>query len=234
MLFEHFLGAEARRKRLLPRAPEGAVRDFLEIPFPHYRTPLDRVPILALDFETTGLNPVRDHILSIGAVVVERLEIQLATAYHQVICTEGALHEAGVIVHHITDDHKAQGEALERVLPELLQQMAGKALLVHYAPVERRFLQQTCLRLYGMAPVFPIIDTMEIARRRLDQRTALYSPQDLRLFNLRGRHNLPRYKAHNALNDAIATAELLLAELELKQLAKPPALGTLTLPPWSR
>ena len=34
---------------------------------------------------------------------------------------------------------------------------------------------------------------------------------DLRLFNLRPRYNLPRYKAHNALSDAIATAELFMA-----------------------
>jgi len=34
---------------------------------------------------------------------------------------------------------------------------------------------------------------------------------DLRLFNLREAQQLPRYRAHNALSDALATAELFLA-----------------------
>ena len=37
------------------------------------------------------------------------------------------------------------------------------------------------------------------------------APGDLRLFNLRERYHLPNYKAHNALSDAISTAELFLA-----------------------
>ncbi|MDH5396136.1 MAG: hypothetical protein OEW97_07655, partial [Gammaproteobacteria bacterium] len=40
-----------------------------------------------------------------------------------------------------------------------------------------------------------------------------YKSKDLRLFNLRKKLNMPVYKAHNALLDAIATAELFLAIL---------------------
>jgi DNA polymerase-3 subunit epsilon len=35
---------------------------------------------------------------------------------------------------------------------------------------------------------------------------------DLRLAKARGRYNLPRYPAHNALTDAIAAGELFLAQ----------------------
>jgi DNA polymerase-3 subunit epsilon len=57
----------------------------------------------------------------------------------------------------------------------------------------------------------PTIDTQVLARRRFERRDQPYQPKDLRLFNLRTTYGLPRYQAHNALSDALATAELFLA-----------------------
>ena len=38
-------------------------------------------------------------------------------------------------------------------------------------------------------------------------------PDSLRLFSLRKRYNLPRYKAHDTMRDTISTAELFLAQI---------------------
>ena len=43
--------------------------------------------------------------------------------------------------------------------------------------------------------------------------------------NLRPRYNLPQYKAHNALSDALATAELFLAMADNLYPEKPIPLG---------
>lgn len=228
-MFSQWFGYEAKRKRLFTKAPEGPLKDYLSIPFPDPKAALNNTPILALDFETTGLNAKTDQILSVGHIAIDSFEILLASAYHQIICTQGNLKEEGVVIHQITDDIKSQGQGVEEVIEKLLQAMAGKVVLVHFAQIERNFLQYTCKKLYGMAPVFPIIDTLVLARKRLDQRTALYSPNDLRLFNLREKHKLPRYKAHNALSDALATAELFLAEIELKHSKKSPSLRSVLL-----
>lgn len=228
-LYNYFFGCEARRQRLLKKVPSGPLKDYLSVPFPDPDTPLNQVPILAVDFETTGLNVKKDQILSVGHITLERFEILLASAYHQIVCTKGQLKEEGVIVHKITDDQKSQGENIEKVVTDLLEAMAGKVLLVHFAHIEKNFLQNACKNLYGFAPEFPIIDTLMIARKRLDQKTALYSPNELRLFNLRHFHDLPRYKAHNALSDALATAELFLAEIELKSYNKMPLLNSFLL-----
>lgn len=228
-MFSQWFGYEAKRKRLLAKAPPGPLRDYLSVPFPAPKTALNKTPILAMDFETTGLNAKTDQILSVGYICIDSFEISLSSAYHQVIRTQGELKEEGVIIHQITDDAKSQGQKVENVIEQLLYAMAGKAVLVHFAPIEKNFLQHTCKKLYGMAPIFPIIDTLMIARKRLDQRTSLYSPNDLRLFNLRESHELPRYKAHNALSDALATAELFLAEIECKQQKSSPSLSSVLL-----
>ncbi len=223
-IIDHWLGLEARRKRLLKKAPAGPLRDYLAMPFPSPDTPLDRCPILAVDFETTGLHPESNHIVSIGHVCIDAAEILLGTARHVVIRGNGDLHEENVAIHRITDSDRARGEALETAVGRLLTALAGRVMLVHFGRIERDFLSAACRHLYGMAPVLPMIDTLQMAKRRMDMRSAAYDPSELRLFRLREHHGLPRYTAHNALLDAISTAELFLVETSLMNRRKAPPL----------
>jgi len=211
-IYQHFCGYNAKRQRLYKKAPNGALKDFLAVPFPDPKTPFSQVPILAVDFETTGLHAINDKLLSVGYVGMQNNQIQLGQSYHQIINTQQKLKTNNVLIHHITDAQQAQGQPLEVVIEKLLQALAGKVMLVHFARIERQFLQQACLELYGLAPVFPMIDTLVIAKRRLDKRDVAYDPSELRLAKLRATYKLPDHYAHNALNDAIATAELLLAQ----------------------
>jgi DNA polymerase-3 subunit epsilon len=68
--------------------------------------------------------------------------------------------------------------------------------------------------LYGAPLVLPTIDTQALAQRLMRNRNQFVRSASLRLFNLRSYYGLPRYKAHNALSDALATAELFLALAE--------------------
>jgi DNA polymerase-3 subunit epsilon len=209
-------GYEAKRKRLLKKAPDGPLKDFLTVPFPALDTPIHELPILAVDFETTGLDAKVDKLLSVGFVTMAKEQIKLSSCYHQIIKTTTRLEESNVIIHQITDEQKELGQPLDLVVKKLLQALAGKVMLVHFARIERQFLQQACLELYGLAPDFPIIDTLVIAKRQLDKRDVSYDPSELRLSKLRQKYQLPDHHGHNALNDAIATAELLLAQVHSK------------------
>ncbi len=214
MFFERWFGLNAKRLRLLEKAPKGPLKDFLAVPFPESDTPIKHVDMLALDFETTGLQPSKDHILSMGFTSLSNGVITLKDSQHLLVNNQMNLDRDNVKIHQITDSEQASGEPLAVVVEALLQQLAGKVMLVHYAQVERTFLQQACLHLYGMVPVFPIIDTLLVAKRRFDLSDTSYDPSRLRLVNLREEFQLPAHHEHNALNDAIATGELLLAQLQ--------------------
>lgn len=208
-----FFGYEAQRKRAWARAPRGALKDFLSIEFPDPNTPLSDIDILSVDFETTGLHAINDKLLSVGFIGIKQQQISLKDSYHQIIKTKDELSADNVIIHQITDQQKEQGAPLKEVVEVLLKALAGKVMLVHFARIERQFLQQACLEIYGVAPVFPMIDTLMIAKRQLDKKDVAYDPSDLRLSALRYQHGLPNHFAHNALNDAIATAELLMVQV---------------------
>ena len=154
------IGYEAQRKRMLKKAPKGPLYNFLSVPFPQLFTPFDQVPILAVDFETTGLDAIQDKLLSVGCVDLIDNQIKLGSSYHQIISSRGRLTPDNVSIHQITDDQKDQGQSLAQVIEQLLQRLAGKVMLVHFARIERQFLRQACIELYGMAPVIPMIDNL--------------------------------------------------------------------------
>jgi DNA polymerase-3 subunit epsilon len=210
-MLERLISRKFRRRRALKKLGPGPMRDFLATPPPSPATSCREAGIVALDLETTGLAPARDVIVSIGLVHIEGMSIRLNTAWHQIVQVGRDIPEESAVIHQITDDQAAAGQPLDEVLPRLLERLKGRVMLAHYAAVEQQFIDAACQRIYGAPFIVPTIDTQMLARRRLERAHAVYKPSDLRLFNLRTKYHLPRYKAHNALSDALATAELFLA-----------------------
>ena len=210
-MWQRLFASGLARRLARRRVPDGPLHDFLSAVLPGARVRCRDIGIVALDLETTGLDPACDRILSIGMVEIHRMAVRLDSAWHQLLQAEREIPEHSATIHRITDDQAAQGLPLQQALPELLRRLTGKVLLVHHAAIEQRFLDQACRTLYGGGFVTPLIDTELLARRQFERRNQAFRDTDLRLSNLRARYRLPRYPAHNALSDALATAELFLA-----------------------
>lgn len=210
-MFERWIGPDAARRRLLRQANAGALRDYYALPFPAPGTSLGETRFVAVDLETSGLDPGRDEILSIGAVDMRFDHIDLSTASRQFAAPTGELSEASVVIHQITDDRAARGEPLARLLPALLGRLAGRVLVAHHADLEHRFIDAACRRCFGIGFRARMVDTELLFRRQFERRHQVILSGDLRLAALRERYGLPRYRAHDALSDALAAAELLLA-----------------------
>jgi len=220
-MFASFLSLNFRRKRLLKKLPLGTMHDFYTVPFPQRGDDCRKLEFVALDLETTGIDAQRDEILSIGLVGLHGPQIDLQSAQHRLIRPPIAIPEQSAVIHHITDDKAATGEALSEVLTELMPLLAGKVLIAHHARFEMLFLGRACERCFGSPFLMPVIDTQEVARRSLERRNVSYKAKDLRLAELRKHYGLPRYRLHNALSDALAAAELFLAQLAQHNLKRP-------------
>ena len=201
-----------RRRILLRKAPPGPLRDYLATPFPGPGTEWRAVEYLAIDLETTGLDQRKDAILSVGHVTLRGGRIELASADHRVVRIAGDVPAASAVIHQITDDEAALGEELPVVLADVLRVLTGKVLIAHYARVETGFIGRACRQVYGAGFAVPVVDTQALAQRQFERRQTAYKASDLRLHALGERYNLPRYAAHNALYDALAAAELFLAQ----------------------
>ncbi len=204
-----------RRESALASVSSGPLRDYLSVPFPDPGTPLDRIPLLAVDVETTGLDPDRDRVVAVGWVPVDGLAIDLAGARRRIVATRMGVGESAT-VHGLTDDAVAAGEIPIQVLEELLGVLSGRVLLAHHASIELGFLDAACRRAYGAPFVGSSVDTLALQRRVLADKIDVRpepNPGSLRLWAARERYGLPRYRAHEPLTDALACAELYLAQV---------------------
>lgn len=132
------------------------------------------------------------------------------------------------VLHHITDDMVAAGLRMDEVLTETLAALKGRILLAHYASIEEQFLSRACEKHFGAPLVAPVIDTLALHSRLLSQGFDDEARGDqLRLWNARQRYGLPTYGAHEALTDALACAELFLAQVSELSVRAPQTLKSL-------
>lgn len=190
------------------------MHDYLSKPFVSSRKMIKDIGIVSLDIETTGLNPDKDKIVSIGLVEIDNLGVKLNSCWHQKIKTKSSLLEGSIIIHQITNDESSAGATIDEAVKVLLRRISGKVVLVHNKTIEQAFINKACENLFHSRFVMPVIDTQFLAARTFSRQNKVVKPSELRLFNLRKKFGMPPYKAHNALLDAIATAELFLAMAE--------------------
>ena len=213
--FKHFFAECCRKKCLQKRNVPKLLNAYLSQPLIKGNSLVRSLEFLVLDFETTGLDATKEKIISTGYTVIKDLHILPSTSTHILINPKQALAEQNVAIHQLTDEELKRGLSLSRAIEQLLSQMVNRVIVVHFDKIEKDFLNQACRDLYQInALPLVMIDTLKIEQRKM-QKAGQYSQSDgFRLFNLREKYNLPRYKAHNAMQDAISTAELFLAQLD--------------------
>ncbi len=209
-----------RFQALAATARDSRLQTYYAAGVPSADAPLSTVPMAALDIETTGLEPGRHEIVSIALVPMDLAQIQSSRTRHWIVKPQGDLTAESVTFHGITHSQVAQAPDLDAVLQPLLAAMAGRVLVVHCREIERGFLDAALTARLGEGLQFPVIDTMEL-EARLHRRPAGFwarwrqapPPASIRLADSRRRYGLPGYRPHHAPTDALASAELLLAQV---------------------
>jgi DNA polymerase-3 subunit epsilon len=177
--------------------------------------PLHEYTFVVCDTELTGLNKRKDEIISIGAVRIVNLQIELNQTFHQYIRPHNIDPNQATLVHRITPEELKAAPSMEEVLPEFIN-FCGDALLVgHFVGIDMHFLGKAARKTLGGMLSNPSIDTMRLARGYAEARcTDFYGNCDQAksydLDTLTDEFNLPRFKPHDALEDALQTAYLFL------------------------
>lgn len=175
----------------------------------------DGVEFLVADLEMSSLDAREGEILSIGWVIIKNGKIQLASAEHHLLKTKRTVGQSATI-HNLRDCELQQGENIMFVVERFLKLAAGKVLVFHHAPLDMAYLNKASMALFFSPMLLPVVDTLAIEKKKILQHQEHVNPGELRLAECRSRYNLPAYPAHNALMDALASAELLLAQIDHK------------------
>jgi len=178
----------------------------------------DSVTYWSLDIETGGLDAKRDPVIAVGMLPVRGGILKLGEAYQTLIRPEAGreIKPESVRAHQLLKRDLSAAPPLAEVLAQVDRRIREGALLVHFQAIDVQFLKQGYSRFGLKWPRPPVVDTVELILK-LDRKTRFVRPADApadvpstNLTETRRRLGLPDYQAHDALTDAIATAELFL------------------------
>ncbi|MEQ1874636.1 MAG: DEDD exonuclease domain-containing protein [Ilumatobacteraceae bacterium] len=170
-------------------------------------TPLADVTFCVLDIETTGTDRGGDLITEIGVVKVRRGECLGTMA--TLVNPGKAIAPSVIVMTGITQSMVASAPRIETVLPAL-QEFIGDAVIVgHNVGFDMGFINAALLRSDRASFRNTVIDTLPLARRLVRDEVP-----DCRLGTLASRFRLDHKPTHRALDDALATTDLLHLLLE--------------------
>lgn len=166
---------------------------------------------VALDLETSGLDPKADQVLAMGWVTIRPPIIEYASAHYFVTQVAPELKQSPV-VHGLVQRDFSAAEAPKVALEQLAEELRGAVLVCHHVQFDwqflKRFAKQHDVQLEPLAKY----DTLTFEAQRLKQQQHHIARGSLTLKACRERFRLPDYNAHHAFSDALACGELFLAQ----------------------
>jgi DNA polymerase-3 subunit epsilon len=121
---------------------------------------LEEIRFVALDTETTGLDPHRDRIITIGAVAVAAGDIVLGDSFEAMLPIE--YNGAAVTIHGITRDEAREGMDEKEALSALLDYLGDAVIVGHHIGHDIQMMEQAARRHFGRGVSNRSLDTMDL------------------------------------------------------------------------
>ena len=167
------------------------------------RTPLAAARWVAIDCETSGLDPARERLLSVGAVAVHDGRVEIDRKFHALVRQAAPSDAANILVHGIAGDAQLAGLPLAEIIQNLAVQVGDAIPVGFHVPFD-----EMVLRRHGFVAREPWIDLATLLPALFAGRKNPTSLDDWL-----GAFGIPAEARHDALGDAFSTAQLLLVAL---------------------
>lgn len=184
---------------------------FGKFPTEKKRLSLHETPLLAIDLELTSLDWASAKVTSIGWVEGKGQSIRLDSCYYSVVRATGDVAQSPVI-HGLIQEHIADGEHIREVLKHLVTYADSHIWVFHNAHLDLAVLQRAFEDTGVHCPPVLYLDTLKLAVYQLKKYQEVLPPNSATLSVCRQRLGLPAAPAHNALDDAMATIQLWMAQ----------------------
>ncbi len=161
---------------------------------------------VVFDLETTGFSPVKDKIIEIGAVKVEKGKI--TEKFSSFVNPKVPIPFQITQLTSITDEMVLEASDIETVLPDFLAFIGDAVLVAHNASFDVGFIEQNC-RYQDIMPDFTYVDTVAMAR------ILLPTLSKYKLNVVANALHISLENHHRAVDDAGATAEIFVKFIEM-------------------
>jgi DNA polymerase III subunit epsilon len=167
--------------------------------------PFEQMRWCVVDVESSGLDVRRDRLIAIGAVPVEATRIVIGEAFRRVLRQRSPSNAQNIVIHRISGTEQLDGDEPADVLFDFLEYIGKSTLVAFHARFDELMIRRAMLNVLGvrircrwldLAVLAPALHPETLATRRsLDDWLA--------------RYGIVAYQRHDALADAVATAQLL-------------------------
>jgi DNA polymerase-3 subunit epsilon len=175
------------------------------VPVVETETGLDGVRFAVVDLETSGLRPLRHHILQVAVLGVDARGNELDRWSTYVRPPRWPLARVGPRhIHGIRRRAVAGAPSLAEVLPQVAARVDGAVFTAHNAQFDLAFLRRQAARVGIAWPEPAQLCTLTLSRTLDPERTVSH-----RLGDVCRRYGVPHDNPHDALADAVATGAVL-------------------------
>jgi DNA polymerase-3 subunit epsilon len=199
-----------RRMHPLARANLQALNEF------NWDLPSQEGRYAVIDLETTGLDPFKDKVVSMGGFKVVDGAVKMGDVFNQLVNPGRDIPVESIKVHAVTPSMIEAAKPLGEVLYDFLDWMGNDIMVAHYAVFDLTFINREMKSQFGFRLQNPVLDTVLMCRTALidpDPYGGRRGAKRCSLDALSERFNINVPERHTALGDALTTALILLCLL---------------------
>lgn len=169
---------------------------------------LEKFPngIIAIDLETTGLSPLVDKVIEIGAIKITKIRSEI---FETLINPEIPIPAHTTDIHGITDDMVKEAPKIHEVLKEFSEFLGDLPIVAHNAKFDLGFIVQNLQKLN-----IPLSNSKVYCSVKLS-RTTHPEMENHKLKTLVHEHNIPLLNHHRAVDDAYASLLVFIQGLKI-------------------
>ena len=164
---------------------------------------------VCLDCETSGLNPRKDEILSIGAVHIKDNKILMRKTFNIFLKPSNKIDAESIKIHHIRAIDLENGMEPKDAILQLLEFIGSKPIVGYYIKFDVAIISRYTKKIIGIN--LPN-ETIEVSSMyyKTRKKSSDYEFIDLKFDTILKNLNIPALGKHDALNDAIMTSMMFL------------------------
>jgi DNA polymerase-3 subunit epsilon len=176
------------------------------LPSPRKDLPIGEMRIVVVDVESSGLNVSRDRLIAIGAVAVSYGHVRLSDSLEIVLQQEQVSEKDNILIHGIGGTAQRGGIAPADALLSFLEYLGKDPLIAFHVAFDESMISRALKTFLGLKFQHAWADLAYVAPALYPQLALAHRSLD----DWMGLFQISNYARHNALADALSTAELLL------------------------
>ena len=164
---------------------------------------------VCLDCETTGLNPKKDEIISIGAVIIKENRVLMSNTFNIYVKPQKNVTGDSIKIHQIRPVDLQNAVDAKVAIRALLEFIQNRPIVGYYIKFDIAMISKYTKELIGIKLPNRTIEVSSMYYKTRPKNSE-YEFIDLKFDTIMKTLNIPELGKHDALNDAIMTSMMFL------------------------